>query len=57
MTVEDEIPKNCKDVELQMGKSYWVQCNGYRTVAVYLGDGKWRSLIGGKEMFDVLHAQ
>ena len=44
-------------VELKVGESYWVQCDGYRTMAVFLGDKKWRSLIYNEEIFDVIFAE
>jgi hypothetical protein len=33
-----------------VGQPYWVRCEGYRTVAYFGEDGKWRSLHGDKEL-------
>ena len=38
----------------QLDKPYWVQCKGYRTMAVFRSDGKWLGLGDNKELVDVL---
>jgi hypothetical protein len=44
-----------KLADLKIGESYWVQCEGYRTIAVFLGDGKWKSFARGTEVLDFIH--
>ena len=35
------------------GKNYWVECKGYRTLAVADRDGNWSSVCGGRPLPDV----
>jgi len=38
----------------QLDKPYWVQCKGYRTMAVFRSDGKWMGLGDNKKLLNVL---
>lgn len=40
---------------LEMGKSYVVQCDGYRCVAVVEKDGRWKSVFTGNELRGVIN--
>ncbi len=50
--------QNLKNTEvnqaIQISEPQWVQCVGYRCLAVLGADGKWRSLANGKELTDVV---
>ena len=36
-------------------KSRWVQCKGYRCLAIPTDDGKWLCFATGKELTDIIH--
>jgi hypothetical protein len=36
------------------GQQYWVQCKGYRCLAVLDNSGKWNCVATGKELTDVI---
>jgi hypothetical protein len=40
--------------QAKKGLPYWVQCKGYRCLAVLSNSGKWNSVATGKEMTDVV---
>ena len=39
----------------QPGALYWVQCKGYRCMAVLDANGKWKSFITGEELSGVFN--
>jgi hypothetical protein len=45
--------ERAKKNQPEVGKSYWVQCKGYRCLAVYEKDGKWHSAYRDEILTDV----
>ena len=39
----------------EIGKSYIVQCDGYKCVAVIEKDGRWKSVFTGNELRSVIN--
>jgi hypothetical protein len=38
----------------EAGRRYWVQCSGYRCLAVIDEAGLWKAFYGGEELPDVI---
>jgi hypothetical protein len=48
------LKRDINEKEPQVGKRYWVQCDGFRTMAVMNKDGKWLTVFNEKELPDVI---